>query len=298
MRASGFAAALLLALAFSPVPSQGAPTLGFIEKWPTNVSGWGGNPGITFSNPLNGGADDDGFLQISLGSIAHFGTRSNGPEYTGDWLAAGINQIKVKLNDLASNNNLQIHVSVGSQTNLWQYNIGFVPATETWTQFVVDLSDSTLFTQIIGTGSFAGALQNANVLHLRHDLPPFSQTPDFTAGDLGIDDLLLTTSSTSGVGDVPRAGIAPIELAAPSPNPSRGPVSLTMRSSEGSPIEIRILDVQGRALRHQQLAGAAGLRSWVWDGRDQHGHLAPAGVYRVIATSKAGGTSRSLVRVR
>ena len=41
------------------------------------------------------------------------------------------------------------------------------------------------------------------------------------SGDMGIDDLMLTTSSTSGVGDVPRAGIAPIELAAPSPNPSR-----------------------------------------------------------------------------
>jgi hypothetical protein len=36
----------------------------------------------------------------------------------------------------------------------------------------------------------------------------------------------------------------------------------------------------------------------VWDGRDQQGHLAPAGVYRAIATSKAGGTSRSLVRIR
>jgi flagellar hook assembly protein FlgD len=51
-------------------------------------------------------------------------------------------------------------------------------------------------------------------------------------------------------------------------------------------------------VRHQQLAGAAGIRVWTWDGRDQQGHLAPAGVYRAIATSKAGGTSRSLVRVR
>src|SRR5258705_1057534 len=102
LRASGFGAAMLLALAFSPVSSQGAPTLGFIEKWPTNLSGWGGSPGITFSNPLNGGADDDGVLQLSLASSAHFGTRSNGPGYTGDWLAAGVNQMKVKPNHLAS----------------------------------------------------------------------------------------------------------------------------------------------------------------------------------------------------
>lgn len=290
---SALLAALLLCAPFSS--SFAAPTLGFIEKWPSGTSGWLGGA-LTYSNPLNGGADDDGFLQMTLAAPGHYGTKSNGTEYTGNWLAAGINQIKVKLNDLAANNNLQMHVSVGAQTNLWQYNIGFLPATETWTQFVVDL-DSTLFTRIVGTGSFAGALQNADVLHIRNDVAPFVQTPDNASGDLGIDDLLLT-SSTVGVDDGPRIAVTPIDLAVPSPNPSRGPVALAMRASEDSPIEIRILDVTGRQIRHQQLAGTAGLRIWVWDGRDQQGRMAPAGIYRAVATSKAGGTSRSLVRIR
>jgi large repetitive protein len=134
-------------------------------------------------------------------------------------------------------------------------------------------------------------------VHIRHDLSPFSQVPDNGSGDLGIDDLQLA-STTVGVGDVPRAGLAPVELAAPSPNPSRGPVALTMRVSDASPIDLRILDVQGRQVRHQRLSGAAGIRVWTWDGRDQQGRLAPAGVYRVTATSKAGGTSRNLARIR
>jgi hypothetical protein len=291
------AAMILILLAGSGRDANAAPTLGFIEKWPVNTSNWIGSAAITYSNPLIGGADDDGFLMMSLASPGHFGTKSDGPEYAGDWMAAGINRIKVKLNDLTSNNNLAIHVSVGAQTNLWQYNIGFLPGVDTWTQFVVDLSDSSLFTRIVGIGSFAGALQNAEILHIRNDLPPFTQVPDNGSGDLGIDDLLLT-NNTVGVGDLPRAGIAPIDLASPSPNPSRGPVALTMRATENSPIVIRIVDIQGRTVRHQQLAGAAGIRVWTWDGRDQQGHLAPAGVYRAIATSKAGGTSRSLVRVR
>ena len=291
------AAMLLVLLACAHRDTNAAPTVGFIEKWPANTSGWGGSGAITYSNPLIGGADDDGFLMMSLASPGNYGTRSNGAEYTGDWKGAGIDRIRVKLNDLSANDNLSIHLSVGAQSNLWQYNIGFVPAVDTWTEFVVDLSDSTLFTRIVGLGSFAGALQNADVLHLRHDLAPFIQTPNQASGDLGIDDLRLA-STTVGIGDVPRAGIAPIDLASPSPNPSRGPVALTMRASDDSAIEIRILDIQGRLVRHQQLAGAAGIRVWMWDGRDQQGRLAPAGVYRAIAASKAGGTSRSLVRVR
>lgn len=289
-------AALLLLVVVS-TRANAAVTLGFIEKWPTSTSGWLGGA-LTYSNPLNGGADDDGFLQMSLASPGHFGTKSQGEEYTGDWIAAGVNQIKLKLNDLASNSNLSMHVSVGTAVNLWQYNIGFVPATETWTEFVVDLTDSTLFTRIVGSGTFSSALHNVNLIHIRNDLPPFSQTPDNASGDLGIDDLLLTSNGTSGVGDPPRSGVIPIDLAAPSPNPSRGPVALTMRASEDSPIQVRILDVLGREIRHQTLAGSAGLRVWVWDGRDAQGNMAPAGVYRVIAASKAGGTSRSLVRIR
>jgi hypothetical protein len=291
------AAMILILLAGSHRDTNAAPTLGFIEKWPVNTSGWSGSAAITYSNPLFGGADDDGFLMMSLASPGHFGTKSEGAEYTGDWMAAGIDRIKVKLNDLTSNNNLAIHVAVGTQTNLWQYNIGFLPGVDQWTAFVVDLSDSSLFTRIVGIGSFAGALQNASLLHIRHDLAPFAQVPDNASGDLGIDDLELA-SSTVGIGDVPRAGIAPIDLASPSPNPSRGPVALTIRASENSPIVIRIVDIQGRVVRHQQLAGASGIRVWTWDGRDQQGRLAPAGVYRASATSNAGGTSRSLVRVR
>jgi len=288
---------ILILFAGSHRDANADPTVGFIEKWPATTSGWSGSAAITYSNPLFGGADDDGFLMMSQANPGHFGTKSEGAEYTGNWMAAGINRIKVKLNDLTSNNNLAIHVAVGAQTNLWQYNIGFLPGVDQWTEFVVDLSDSSLFTRIVGIGSFAGALQNASLLHIRHDLAPFAQVPDNASGDLGIDDLLLT-NNTVGVGDVPRAGIAPIDLASPSPNPSRGPVALTMRASENSPIVIRIVDIQGRVVRHQQLAGASGIRVWTWDGRDQQGRLAPAGVYRASATSKAGGTSRSLVRVR
>jgi hypothetical protein len=291
------AALILILLAGAHRDVNGAPTPGFIEKWPATTSNWSGSGAITYSNPLNAGADDDGFLMMSLASPGRFGTRSSGPEYVGDFMLAGIDQIKVKLNDLGTNNNLSIHLSIGAQANLWQYNIGFLPGLDTWTEFVVDLTDSSLFTRIVGIGSFAGALQNAELLHLRHDLAPFAQIPDNASGDLGIDDLQLV-GTTVGIGDVPRAGIAPIDLAIPSPNPSRGPVALTMRASDVSPIEIRILDIQGRLVRHHQLAGAAGIRVWMWDGRDQQGRLAPAGVYRAIAASKAGGTSRSLVRVR
>jgi len=182
-------------LALVCTPSSADPTLGFVETWAGGVTHrWFTQ--ATLTNPGSGGVDGatDGFLRIQRTTPDHLGAASSGPEYTGNWTAAGIREIRLQLSDLGTDDHLEIHVAVGGFNDLWQYNPGFVPPLDGWTEFDVDLTDSTKFTHIIaldGTG-FAAALENVQVLHVRHDLAPYLRAPDSAIGDFGLDNVTLT----------------------------------------------------------------------------------------------------------
>ncbi len=301
--ALGCAALLCAALS---CPAHAAPTVGFMETWPgTSTQGWGGSFSITYSNPGTGGVGGtgDGFLMLSQSIVANFGARSVGLEYTGNWRQAGITQVRFWLNDVGAGQAFEIHFSVGNFNNLWQYNQGFIPPLGQWAPFVVDLQDATKFTQIIEPLShvgYAAALDTVAVVLVRHDLPPFTQFPEAIAGDLGIDNLLLTNGVLGWLGGdaEPTVTNRPVELGTPYPNPSRGPVTIGVRNPDGAPVRIEILDSQGRRVRGEALSASAAPRLWMWDGADDRGRPAPAGVYKVRAFGQGGGTSLSLVRVR
>ena len=292
--------AFLLALA-TTTAAFANPVLGFRESFPgTSTSSWGG--GTLFTNPGTGGlfGAGDGYLQLESESPSNFGSTSFGPEYTGDWTAAGITQIRLWLNDVGGDDQLEIHVSIGNgTTNFWQYNVGFLPPLNTWEEFVVDLTSAN-WTQTRGPGTFANALTNVDRLHIRHDLAPYlpiPTPPDPVAGDVGIDQILLTNGL---VGVEPGASVArgPVQLAPPYPNPSRGPVTLLIEPGAPGPVTLQIVDVAGRSVRRVTLGEAGtGPRTLFWDGRDDRGERVPAGVYRVRAYGPSGGTSRALVRI-
>jgi hypothetical protein len=280
--------------------AAGAPMLGFVERFPgTSTQGWSSLQ-MDFSNPGTGGVggNGDGFLQMSRASSGHFGGVARGPEYVGDWQAAGITQIRLWLNDLGNNQAFEVHVSVGYNDNLWQYDAGFIPPEGAWGQFTVDLSNASGFTHLRDTfgRDFEDALRNANLLHVRHDNAPFVQLPDSISGELALDHILLT-DGVVGV-DTREPAPRPVALSPPVPNPSRGPVVVTAIAPDQTPLELQVVDAQGRMVRRALLPGAGGPRMWIWDGRDGSGRPAPAGCYRVRALGRGGGTSRSLVRVR
>jgi hypothetical protein len=279
---------------------RATPVAGFVEEWTgATTHGWGG--GAVYDNPGTGGylKAGDGFLRVSTPLGGNLGTTSPSPEYVGDWVAAGITRVGVWLNDVNGNEALEIHFSLGrAQVNFWQYDVGFLPPENAWGQFVVDLSSPANWTQTFGSASFTEALQQVDRVHWRHDVAPYAQFPDPITADVGIDHMILT-DGVVGMAPRPPELRSPVELSPPSPNPSRGPVTLTLRSPDRSAVRLEVIDVGGRSVRRAELpAGVAGVRVWLWDGRDDRGDPAPPGLYRVRAQSAAGGTSRSIVRVR
>jgi hypothetical protein len=289
----------MLALSLAAGASA-APTLGFVERFPgTSLNGWGG--GAVNSNPGTGGfgGAGDGFARFSTpnGFQRNLGIRAATTPYIGNWVAAGITQVRLWLNDVGAADPLEMHFSVGDISNLWQYNPGFVPPNGEWAEFVVDLSSDVGWTQIIGTGTFTQALQGVGIVHVRHDRAPFMQIPDEIEGDVGLDNVLLT----NGLVGVPPGGpVVPraLRLAPPTPNPSRGDVALGFEVFEPGPVRIEVVDATGRLVHRVELPQAApGGRTWTWDGRDGAGRMAPPGYYRVRATGPSGGMSRALLRV-
>jgi len=302
-RTLGLFVCMTLAALALPISAWCTPTVGFLEEWSGgSLNGWGGSFDMTYSNPNAGGVlgSTDGYLLLSkLPPKGHFGTRSTGTEYTGDWTGAGVTQIRLWLNDVNTDEAFSIHVAIGQFDDLWQYNQSFLPPNNLWGEFTVDLTDSTKFSHTIVTSGkgFAWALQHVDVLHIRHDLAPYVQLPDSIFGDLGIDHLLLTNGIV-GVGSGPAGGVHPVDLAPPFPNPSRGAVAMSVQNRDGGEVRFQVVDVQGRVVRSATLAAhGAGPGLWMWDGLDAHGHRVPPGAYRVRATSASGGTTRPLIRV-
>ncbi len=299
-RARSGAVGLALA-ALVHAPATAGPTIGFVESFPGagNTAGWDG--GALESNPGTGGIGGagDGFLQIALTDFAsRLGAKNEGANYVGDWLAAGADRVRFSLNDIGGDQNFEIHFALGNVNNFWQYNVGFIPPNGSWSEFTVDLSDSTNFTQTISFDVFGYrfALANADRVLIRHDKAPFVQQPDAILGEVGIDEFKIE-STTVHVGDAPIAGGRGVQLAPPFPNPARGGATFAFESFDDAPVTISIVDARGREVRRAVLAGSPGRRSWTWDGRDEAGRATAVGVYRVRAHGPAGGTSRALVRV-
>lgn len=296
------APAALVALGFLvALPAGAAPTAGFIERWNVlgSTSNWGSQ--ATNTNPDAGGVDGDGYLRIARATPAQLGSHSEDTPYAGNWLAANVDRIRLYLNDVDADQALEIHVAIGNGGNFWLYKPGFSPPENAWAQFTVELADSAQFAHIIsfdGMG-FAAALQNVDRVQVRHDVAPFVQSPNNLAGEFGLDNFELTSSSLVGV--PPGGAIAagrPVELAAPYPNPARGAVACAFDTFDDGAVRALIINAAGRIVRSETLpASAPGRRVWMWNGLDDRGQIAPAGAYRVRVTGKSGGTSRPFIRV-
>jgi len=100
--------------------------------------------------------------------------------------------------------------------------------------------------------------------------------------------------------DAPVLSNAPrIGLIAISPNPAPSTTRISFGTSRTGPVELRIHDLAGRVVKH--LVGASRERGEYvasWDGRDERGHSAAAGIYFVRLTSIDGNWTAKLIRVK
>jgi hypothetical protein len=237
------------------------------------------------SNPGTGGTGGagDGFLRIARpDTLAGFlGAFNSGPDYSGDYFAAGVTRIVFWLNDVEEDQAFEMHLAIGNGGNFWQYNTGFFPPEQSWGQFQVDLTDSLNFTQIIGTSSYTLALSTANRVLWRHDVAPYMFAPDSIAGQMGLDAILLT-DATTGIAEGAAPGAIRLDRVWSWPNPARQGAVIGAHLGEPAEIKLTIVSAAGRLVR-QLYTGALGpgRHDFPWDARDHHGAEVSTGVYFV-----------------
>ncbi|MEQ1834041.1 MAG: FG-GAP-like repeat-containing protein [Candidatus Eisenbacteria bacterium] len=106
---------------------------------------------------------------------------------------------------------------------------------------------------------------------------------------------LTETSAPLAVGNPPASGPG-VKLAAPSPNPFRSGTRLAYELSRAAQVRLRVHDAQGRqvATLADGLEGP-GVHGVSWDGRDDAGHDAPAGLYLVRLSTADGARNGTQV---
>jgi FlgD Ig-like domain len=118
---------------------------------------------------------------------------------------------------------------------------------------------------------------------------------------VGSGDVYAWRSGSSTSVDVPLPPLAAaLGLAPPFPNPARGGVTLRFESSAFGPARLTIVDLAGRHVRSLLDDGdlPGGTHVLSWDGRDEAGALAPAGLYLVVLESLGGHETRKVAIVR
>ena len=93
---------------------------------------------------------------------------------------------------------------------------------------------------------------------------------------------------------VPARELEPVRLGV-APNPSSGSVELSIATIRGEPWRLEVLDITGRRVRMLESSVGDGARHVLrWDGRDERGARAPAGVYMVRFSSAGHADIRRL----
>ncbi len=185
-------------LFFSPV---WAVSVGLVDDFSTpGTNGWTSVNSNTNPGTDGVGGSGDGYLNIAqLSGPFNFGSHNDGINYAGDWTAAGITQVSFFLNDVNTDQSFSFHflLTGADDDSTWQYNPGFDPPSESWQQYVVDLNDDTNWTRIRGAASFTDVLASVTNAHFRHDLSPYTFSPNAIAGDIGIDNITLAPEPTT-----------------------------------------------------------------------------------------------------
>lgn len=169
-----------------------------------DLGGFGGGS-ESYTNPGTGGVGgaSDGFLIVGNSMIAFLGTFNNTPEFTGDFLGAGVSRISFWMNHV-SGDPLEIHLVIGTAFGtVWQYNEPFVPVAGEWRKYSANISlNEADWTRILGGGSLADALTSGDRLLFRNDFAPYGQFPDAVVAELGLDNVRLIGSACDCPADV------------------------------------------------------------------------------------------------
>lgn len=186
----------------------------------------------------------------------------------------------------------------------WFYSNGF---SDDWFAVLISNDDGASWTAVDTLTGPATVKWQSRTIRVGDYVTPSAQVRvRFVAADTGpativeaaVDDVTAYDAANAVVA-VPRAAVpSALRLETPRPNPSRGGVTIELASPAAGPVDVAVFDVNGRRVCALASTGAAGRQLLRWDGRDERGQVAPAGLYFVRASAGGESAEARLVRVQ
>jgi hypothetical protein len=145
----------------------------------------------------------------------------------------------------------------------------------------------------IHVADFGTPTANMRIRFIAADMSPG------TVVEAAVDDIVTYDAANATVLDAPGATRATaLRFAAPRPNPSRGAVRLALEMPAAGPAVVDVIDLGGRRVRRLFSGVApAGVLHLTWDGADDRGRAARAGLYFVRGQAAGGRAMTRIVRI-
>jgi hypothetical protein len=118
--------------------------------------------------------------------------------------------------------------------------------------------------------------------------------------DVGVDDVLIDTTTASGVEGVEGQNPFVFALSQNIPNPfTNGQTEIAYAITQSGPVSLKIYDNTGRLVRILvNTRQHAGRKSVQWNGRDSNNNMVAAGVYFYKLTANGKSASKKMIVVR
>jgi choice-of-anchor B domain-containing protein len=178
------------------------------------------------------------------------------------------------------------------------------PDPNDWLAVLVSGDNGLTWTRVDTTRGLHNAWEEQAIHVAQYVTPSANVRVRFVAADLGdastveagVDDISVYDGGLTTV-DVPTDG-ARVRFRTPSPNPFQDRVALSLQLAQAGAVAVDVLDVFGRRVRTlHRGAVTAGMLHLVWDGRDDRGASAPAGVYFAEARLEGSRTRVRFIRM-
>ncbi len=294
---------LLLAAQFLFPGAATAITMGQVDDFEDGTTqGWSEgvftpNPPANISSGGPMGAGDNYLENISSGEIFAAGGRMiqfNQAQWTGNYVAAGVTTIQMMAANFGSTT-LHLRIAVeGAATQYGSTTAVVLPADGQWHPVTFHLTAAEM-SLIGGPATLNGTLSSVDALRILSRQGGPGWQGDTVAGRLGVD--VISAGSPSGV---PGDAVPAARLLTNTPNPFAASTRIRYELTRAMQVRLEIFDLGGRRVRvlEADTPKEAGIHDQDWNGRDDAGNAAPAGIYfyRLVAEGTAQKKSMVLIR--